>query len=106
MMSLVTRHRSLPLSPSFHLLWKWAERAVGVVLQTEVFVNLQQCLLVRDRLDEIVPARIVAKQARRGDFQAAIAKTRRQFRIRLPNVAAGGAPERKDHIRQNFGDAR
>ena len=50
-------------------------RAIGIVLQTKIFVNLQERLLVRDRFCEIAPARVVAEQSRGGDLQPTIGKT-------------------------------
>jgi hypothetical protein len=38
------------LSPLRHLFGERTLRAIGIVLQTEVFINLQQPLLTRDRL--------------------------------------------------------
>ena len=39
-------------------------RAIGVILQTKIFVDLQQPLLMHDRFGEIALPRIVAKQTR------------------------------------------
>lgn len=52
-------------------------RAVRIVLQTEIFVDLQQCLLMGDRPGEIASARIVAKQTRRRDFDSPIGQASR-----------------------------
>jgi hypothetical protein len=50
-------------------------RAIGVILQTKIFVNLQERLLVRDCPGEIAPAWIVAEQARGSDLEPAIGET-------------------------------
>jgi hypothetical protein len=81
-------------------------RAIGVVLQTEIFVNLQERLLMSDGFGKTTPSWIVAEQSRGGGFEAAIAQTRRQLGIVPPNVDIVGAPEREDYIRQDLGDAR
>ena len=47
-------------------------RAIGIVLQTEVLVNLQKRLLVRDCFREVSPVRAVAKQTRGRGLEPAV----------------------------------
>jgi hypothetical protein len=44
------RFASCDLSPLLHLFWEWALRAIGIVLQTKILVNLEQTLLMGDGL--------------------------------------------------------
>lgn len=51
-------------------------RAIGIVLQTKVFVDLKEALLVRNCLEELRAARIVAEKARRAGSKSSIRKAR------------------------------
>src|SRR5689334_16930689 len=93
------------VNPTHHLLREWAVRAIGVVLQTKILVDLQQRLLVRDCLNEIPAARIVAKQACRRGFAPSVAEPRPQFGIGRPTFVVFGSPERKTYVCQNFSGA-
>src|ERR1700730_10250345 len=90
--------------PVFHLFGKGTMRAIGIVLQTEVFVDLQERLLVRDCFCEIPPSRTFAKQTRDRGFEPAVGQTSAQLRVFWPNVRILCAPKWKNDIRQNIGD--
>jgi hypothetical protein len=57
-------------------------RAVGIVLQIEVFVNSQKHLLLRHCFGEVAPARIVAERARGRGFEPRV----RQFSIAINQI--------------------
>ena len=48
-------------SPLGHLLRERALRAIGIVLQAKVFINLKQPLLMRDGFQQLISARIISK---------------------------------------------
>src|SRR5262249_33524445 len=91
-----------------------APRAIGIVLHTEVFVDLEETLLVCDGFQKLFPARIISEETRRRRFESSIRQLCRQLRVFLPERCARRSrrvrimcyPERKQHIRQNIGDAR
>jgi hypothetical protein len=60
------------LTPLSHLLGKRALRAIGIVLHAEIFVNLEQALLVCDGFQKPFPARIISEKTRRCGFQPTI----------------------------------
>jgi hypothetical protein len=60
------------LRPFPHLLRERALCAIGIVLHTKVFVDLEQPLLVRDRAEKLFSARIISKKTRRGGFQSPV----------------------------------
>src|SRR5207302_2032157 len=96
-LSFVIRHSSFVIfsSPFRHLFWKRAMRAIGIVLQTKIFVDLQERLLMRDCSGEFAPAWIVTEKSRSRGFESAIAQTCRQFRVFGPKTC----PERSRRIR-------
>jgi hypothetical protein len=63
------------LDPLPHLLWERALRAIGIVLQTKVFVNLEQPLLVRHRFQKLPAARIVPEKACGSGLKPSIRQT-------------------------------
>ena len=60
--------------PFLHLFGERTLRAIGVVLQAKVFVNLQQTLLVCDAFEKKRPARVVSEKTGGAGFEAAIGK--------------------------------
>ena len=60
---------SLPLS---HLFRERALRAIGIVLHTKIFVDLEQALLVRHRFQEFLPARIISEETCRSCFEPSV----------------------------------
>ena len=54
-------------------------RAVGVIAQAEVFIDLQQALLMGDRSGETPAARIIAKKSGRAGFEPAIGQACRSI---------------------------
>ena len=60
------------LHPFRHLLRERALCAIGIVLQAEIFVDLEQPLLVRDRAQKFFPAGIISKKTRRGGFESPV----------------------------------
>src|SRR6266404_1036434 len=72
---VVTGH----LSPVFHLFRKRALRAIRIVLQTKILVNLQERLLIGDRPGEIAPPRIVAEQTSGRGFDSAVRQRRAEL---------------------------
>src|SRR5205807_5065824 len=88
--SFVIRASSLFSFPLRHLFGKRTLRAIGIVLQAKVFVNLQKRLLMRDCFGEIAAARTVAEQTRGSGFEPAIGQARRQLCIFWPSAC----PER------------
>jgi hypothetical protein len=97
--------RPASLFPFLHLLGKRALGAIGVVLQTKIFVNLKQSLLLRDGFREARPARVPAEKPRRPCFQSSIRQTRGQFFVGGPNVAAVREEERQKHVREDLRDS-
>jgi hypothetical protein len=47
-------------------------RAIGIILQAKVFINLQESLLMGDTFHELRPASIVAKQTQRGRLDRSV----------------------------------
>ena len=84
--------------PFSHLLGKRTLRAVGVVLQAKVLVDLKQTLLVRQCAEKLPPARIITKKPRGASFDTSIREAGRQFRILRPNIVPGELPERHDDV--------
>ena len=64
-----THHESHPF---VHLLWERALRAIGIVLHTEIFVDLQQSLLMCHGAQKLFPARVISKETCRSGLEAAI----------------------------------
>ena len=64
-----THHTSAPF---VHLFRERTPCAVGIVLHTEIFVDLQQTLLMRDGAQKLFPARIISKETCRSGLEAAI----------------------------------
>src|SRR5438132_9085505 len=81
--------------PFLHLLRERTLRAIGIVLQTKVFVNLEQTLPVRDRFQKLRAARIVREQARRSSFLEPIGKSRRKFCVFAPRISILCSEKRK-----------
>ena len=81
-------------------------RAVGIVLQTEVFVDLKQALLLRDGLDETPASRVVAEEPGDGRLEPAIRQARGKFFVGGRDIGASGEKQREDHIGQDLRDAR
>ena len=65
------------LHPLLHLLGEGTLRAVGVVLQAKVLVDLKQTLLVRQCAEKLPPARIITKKPRGAGFDASVREARR-----------------------------
>ena len=60
------------LHPLRHLLRERALRAIGIVLHTKVFVDLEQPLLMRDGAQKFFPAGIISKKTRRSGFESPV----------------------------------
>src|SRR5262249_280738 len=60
------------------LLRERALRAIGIVLHTKIFIDLEQALLVRDGFQKFVAARIVPEETRRRRFESSIRQLCRQ----------------------------
>src|SRR5471032_2488594 len=58
--------------PFPHLFGEGALRAIGVVLQTKVFVDLQQALLLRDGFSEVRASRITIKEPGGPGFESTV----------------------------------
>ena len=69
---LYRRYNISKLLPFRHLFGEQALRAIGIILHTEVLINLEQTLLVCDSFKEFFPARVVSEQARCPRFEAAV----------------------------------
>src|SRR5207302_10134575 len=72
--------------PSLHLLRERALRAIGVVLQTKVFVNLEQPLLARHGFQKLPTTWIVPEKAGGPGLKPPIRQTRRQLCVFHPNI--------------------
>ena len=79
--------------------------AIGIVLQTKVFVNLKQTLLLRDGFRELRPARIAPEEPGRSRLEPAVGQTRRQFFVGRPDIRALGEKVGQKNVRENIGDA-
>jgi hypothetical protein len=62
-------HESLP---ACHLLGKRALRAIGIVLNAKVLVNLKKNLLLRVSFQKLLAPRIISEKARCSGFQSTI----------------------------------
>ena len=102
----LTIYRFNESRPLRHLLGEGALRAIGIILQTEVFVNLQKSLLMRDRFQKLRRSRVGAEETRGGGFERPIGQVRRQFCVFRPNIGVIQEPEREDDVGQDFRDAR
>ena len=60
------------LRPSFHLFRKRALGAIGIVLHTEILVNLEQTLLARDGFQELRPPRISSEKPSARSFETPV----------------------------------
>jgi hypothetical protein len=58
--------------PFRHLLRERALCAIGIVLHTKVFVDLEQPLLVRDRAQKFLPAGVISKKTRGSGFESPV----------------------------------
>ena len=58
--------------PFLHLLGERTLRAIGIVLHTKIFINLEQTLLMRDGSQKLLPARIISKKTGRTGFESSI----------------------------------
>ena len=79
--------------------------AIGIVLQTKIFIDLKQTLLLRDGFREVRPARIAPEEASGASFETSIRETGREFFVGRPNVAAFGKKVGEKNVGQNVGDA-
>ena len=80
-----------------HLFRERALRAIGIVLQAKVLIDLQQALLLCDGFHEKRSAGVVAEKPRRRGLEPSIRKFGRQFREFPPGVPA---PPRKKRERE------
>ncbi len=64
-----THHESHPF---VHLFRERTLRAIGIVLHTEIFVDLQQSLLMCHGAQKLFPARVISKETCRSGLEAAI----------------------------------
>src|SRR5947207_11463083 len=104
-------NQSLPFP---HLLREWALRAIRIILQAKIFVDLEQTLLVRDGFQKFLPARIISEKTCGSCFEPSIRQLCRQLFVFRPKGCARRRgsraivhePKWKQHIRQNIGDAR
>src|SRR5437588_2876387 len=92
--------------PFLHLFGKRALGAIGIILQTKIFVNLKQSLLLRDGFREARPACVAAEEPCGACLQSSIRQPRRQLFVGGPNVAAFGEKERQKHVREDLRDSR
>jgi hypothetical protein len=60
------------LRPFRHLLRERALCAIGIVLHTKVFVDLEQPLLVRDRAQKFFSAGVISKKTRGSGFESPV----------------------------------
>jgi len=58
--------------PLRHLFRERALGAIGIILHTKIFVDLQQTLLMRDGPQKLFPARIISKKTRGSGFQSPV----------------------------------
>jgi hypothetical protein len=58
--------------PFTHLLRERTLRAIGIVLQAKVLVDLEQPLLVRDGAQKFFPAGIISKKTRGSGFESPV----------------------------------
>jgi hypothetical protein len=58
--------------PFLHPLGERALRAIGIVLNTKILVDLEQTLLVRDGSEKLLPARIISEKTCRTGFESSI----------------------------------
>ena len=100
------RSSGFPSRPFQHLFGEGTLRAVGVVLQAKVFVDLEQTLLLRHSPQEPRPARVVAKEPRRAGLEPPVGEAGGQLGVIRPDDALPQLPKRQDDVRQNLGHAR
>ncbi len=77
-------------------------RAVAIVLQAKVFVDLEQTLLLRHGAKKLSPARVIAEKPRRARLDASIRQASWTPGVLRPNVAPGQLPERDDDVGLDF----
>jgi hypothetical protein len=58
--------------PFCHLFRERTLRAIRIILHAEIFVDLEQPLLVRDRAQKFLPAGIISKKTRRTGFESPV----------------------------------
>ena len=63
-------------------------RAVGIILQTEIFVDLKQSLLMHDGSHEARMPRVASKEPGGSGLESAIGKAGGQFFVGRPDIGA------------------
>ncbi len=87
------RTSGFPSRPFLHLLGEGTLRAVGVVLQAKVFVDLEQPLLLRHSPQESRPARVIAEEPRGTGLETPVGEAGGQLGVLRPDDRAPAVAE-------------